>query len=394
MPRHPQKGSVLLIVLVTVVFATTALIAFMERADDDLIVPMRHAGANRMRAEAYAALETTLAVLVDFRVANNNVLRSPAEGWDDPLNLDWVRYTPANPNRTVTVTFEDESGKMSLPTVTAQNLTDYFTFYGLPADEALLLRDSFLVWMQRNYVPTASGATDPAEYQQEVIPFTPPGRPLRSWEELRSMDGVKDYFFDANGALTPLGKRFISAYSLYNFPTPNVNGGKPDTLAVLAKLEIDEQRAVLDFLKGDSLGAGAVKNLGYFTQVGDVASVANTATSISGLGVNIAALRINVTVKEGLSVFTLSAVVSWPTNGATLTPAPTPPAQAPAASTNTVTTAPLTAIDLQYPYTILDLSENDLDPAAPPAQAATPESELGDDTPPSANLPFLSPNRT
>ncbi|MEI6861059.1 MAG: hypothetical protein WCL04_02285 [Verrucomicrobiota bacterium] len=394
MPRRQQKGSVLLIVLVTIVFATTALIAFMERADDDLIIPMRHAGANRMRAEAYAALETTLAVLVDFRAANNNVLRSPAEGWDDPLNLDWVQYTPASPDRTVKVTFEDESGKMSLPTVTAQNLTDYFTFYGLSADEVSLLRDSFLVWMQRNYVPSGTGAVDPTTYQQEVIPFTPPGRALRSWDELRSIDGVSEYFFDANGALTPLGKRFTSAYSLYNFPTPNVNGGKPDTLAVLGKLDVSEQQAVLDVLKSSGSGTGMVKTLGFFSQLGDVATAANTVNALTGLGVNITALRINVTVKEGLSVFTLSTVVTWPTNGATLTPAPAPPSQATAANNTTpVTTAALQTPQLNYPYTILDITENDLDPADQPAQAPEPDSD-SDAIPLSPDTPFLSPNRT
>ena len=398
MPRRQQQGSVLLIVLVTIVFATTALIAFMERADDDLIVPMRHAGANRMKAEAYAALETTLAVLVDFRVANNNVLRSPAEGWDDPLNLEWVQYAPANPNRTVTVTFEDESAKMSLPTATAQNLIDFFTFYGLPADEANLLKDSLLVWMQRNYTPTGSGAIDPTTYQQEAIPFTPPGRPLRSWEELRSIDGVNEYFFDANGAPTPLGKRFTAAYSLYNFPSPTDNGGKPDTLDVLAKLDVSQQQSVLDHLTGDSTGTGSVKNIGFFTQVGEVATLANVVTTLTGLDVNIAALRINVTVKEGLSVFTLSTVVTWPTNGATLTPAPAPPAQATTAinanPAATVTTAPLQTPQLNYPYIILDLTENDLDPAAPPTQAAEPDTETDPEAVPSPNTPFLSPNRT
>ena len=242
-PRQKETGSVLLIVLVTVVFATTALVAFIDRADDDLIVPMRHAGANRMRAEAYAALETTLAVLVDWRAANGNNLRSPAEGWGDPLNLDWVQYAPSS--RKITITYDDESGKIPLPTATAQNLTDFFTFYGESADVAALLTDSLQVWMKRGYTPTASGATDPATFQQDTIPFTAPARALRSWEELRSIDGVNEHFYDANGRFTPLGKRFIGAFSLYSFTTPNVNAGKPDTLAVLAKMDEGQQEAVL-----------------------------------------------------------------------------------------------------------------------------------------------------
>ncbi len=389
MPSRRQKASVLLIVLVTIAFASAALIAFMERADDDLIVPMRQTGANRMRGEAYAALETVLAVLVDFRAANNNNLRHPAEGWDDPLHFDWVNYTPANPNRTVTVTFEDESGKMSLPAAIAngngQNIANFFAFKGLPTEEATLLKDSFLAWTT-TYTPTASGASDATIYQQDTIPFTPPRRSLRSWEELRSIDGVKDYFYDSNGALTELGKRFIGAFSLYNFPSSNVNGGKPDTLAVLANLDIDQQRAVLDYLHGGGAGTASIPNLGYFTNAGQVGTLAGVLSPTAGLDVNITALRINVTVKEGLAVYTLSALVTWP-GGATATAAPAPPAQATTPSNGTtVTTAPLTTPNLQYPYTILDVTENDLDPAEAAAKAASTEDET-----PGLNEPALTP---
>ena len=83
---HPlcRRGSVLLIVLVTLVFATSALLLFIEKAGTDLLVPIREADANRLRLEAYSALETTLAVLEDFREVSEG-LHSPAEGWSDPL---------------------------------------------------------------------------------------------------------------------------------------------------------------------------------------------------------------------------------------------------------------------------------------------------------------------
>ena len=72
-----RRGSVLVIVLVTLMFATLALIAFVEKASDDLIVEAREASATRLRREAFSALEVTLGVLEDFRQVNSG-LRSPA----------------------------------------------------------------------------------------------------------------------------------------------------------------------------------------------------------------------------------------------------------------------------------------------------------------------------
>jgi hypothetical protein len=125
--RRPQRASVLVIVIVLLMFTTFALIAFMERASNDLLVDQRAAISRRLRAEAYSALEVTLAVLNDFREVNNG-LRSPAEGWGDPLTF--AGYTP-NEDRTVEVTFEDESGKISLPHATDVVLKNLFKTWGL-----------------------------------------------------------------------------------------------------------------------------------------------------------------------------------------------------------------------------------------------------------------------
>src|SRR3954471_22176049 len=88
---HGRRGSVLVIVMVTLLFAAFALIAFMERANVDLIVDQREALTRRLRMEAYSALEGTLGVLNDFREVNQG-LHSPAEGWGDPLAF--ANYTP------------------------------------------------------------------------------------------------------------------------------------------------------------------------------------------------------------------------------------------------------------------------------------------------------------
>src|SRR5688500_1205489 len=117
--RQATTGSVLLVVMITLVFASFALIVFMDKASNDLLVEQRDAEGRRLRLEAYSALEVTLSVLEEFRQANNG-LKSPAEGWSDPLAF--AEYAPSE-GRQVTITFEDESGKISLPRATPAVLT-------------------------------------------------------------------------------------------------------------------------------------------------------------------------------------------------------------------------------------------------------------------------------
>ena len=60
----------MVVVLVTLLFASVALTLFIEKASDDLLVESRVAAARRLRFEAYSALETPLAVLQDFQLVN------------------------------------------------------------------------------------------------------------------------------------------------------------------------------------------------------------------------------------------------------------------------------------------------------------------------------------
>ena len=99
--RSHVRGSILVIVMITILFTTFALVAFMEKAGNDLIVEQRYLETRRLRAEAYSALEVTLAVLEDFRDAGNG-LHSPSEGWNDPLAF--ASYTPTE-GRTVDIAF-------------------------------------------------------------------------------------------------------------------------------------------------------------------------------------------------------------------------------------------------------------------------------------------------
>jgi general secretion pathway protein K len=386
---NARRGSVLLIVLLTLVFATSALLLFIEKASTDLLVPIREADASRLRLEAYSALETTLAVLEDFREVAEG-LHSPAEGWGSPL--EFAGYEPGE-GRTVEVTMEDESAKLPLPAVKPEVLVALLKHWQVPQMEAERLADSLLGWIKKDHTPTAIGAPTTQDYETAALPFLPPGRSLRSFAELAAIEGVRQAFFDEAGNPTELYQRFTETFSLYRYDSPNINGGRLEPL--LAQEVFDEQQLqrVNEYLSG--AGTYQTQGPGFFKSTRSIAAVAGGQPSKLDYGMTVQALRITVTVREGLSSFRLSTVVAPveggakvvpPSNVATTngestegtgsTPSTTTPSTqttkpATAAASNTPATAVPEAVDLKYPFTFLEIRENDKT-VPPPAQSDEP----------------------
>jgi hypothetical protein len=382
MRRHPQfnrRGSVIVIVLVTLMFATYALIAFMEKATVDLLVEQREAVTRRLRMEAYTALETTLSVLEEFREAGQG-LRSPSEGWGDPLTF--AGYVPSE-GRSVQVTFEDESGKISLPRVNAQILVNLFKNWGILQTDAEGLADALLGWMRRDHVYSSSVMPN---YDQGPLPFEPPRRSLRSFHELAAIEKVREFFYDSDGRPNEYWKRFADSVSLLNFPQSNLNGAKPDTLAALGQFDEQQQQNIGDYLRGT--GTFQRNGPGFFQNPTDAQRVAGPTGNAGQFAATISALRIVVTVRDGRTEFRMATVVApqgssaqpvQETATAMRTETSAKAAQATAqqgnrpsavqnnnrqASTNNNPQTP-NARNLKYPFTLLEMRENDEIPAVP-----------------------------
>jgi len=372
---HPgRRGSVLIIVLVTLVFAVTAMTLFLERANSDLLVEVREADRLRLRQEAYSALETTLAVLVDFREVLGG-LHSPAEGWGQPL--EWIGYEPA-PGHEVTVEFVDESGRMSLPRADFRTLTDLFMSWGIADDEAERLSDALMGWMQEDYEPSSFDAPDHDDYELTPLPFHAPKRPLRTWSELRSIDVVREEFFDEDGIPNDLGRRFMSVMSLFDFSAPNLNSAPVSVLQAMARYDEQQIARLEGFRRGN--GEFGANGPGYFTNANEVANVLGEQAVTPGFGASISALRINVTVVRGRSSYGLSAVVAPPGGARAVMVDPLPRKDTDEMDTpdnaSADTTPPAAADpdeepqDLEYPFTLLEIREIDSLSAALAAEAA------------------------
>jgi general secretion pathway protein K len=386
-----ERGSILVIVMVTLVFTVAALVAFLDKAGNDLLVESRRRVADRLRMDAYSALEVSLAVLEDFRLADNNALRTPNEGWSDPLT--WADWAPQDGNP-VEVSFEDESGKYPLAHVNQQVLNEVFQAWGMSQNDSQHLTDVLLAWMQKSYVPQTGLTPD---YEQMAFPYDAPLRPMRSYNELAAIDYAKDLFYDENGRPNDLWWRFYKTFSLFNYRQPNINALNNDVLSGVGQFDDTAVQNISNYIAGTG-DYKATSPLGkqWFQSATDVKGVVGSVGKVNAFGTTIAALRIFITVHDGASQFRLSVVVA-PKGGATTVMTTATDVRNAASSANSgetvantgsagtnsatsisssssVPTAAQTAAAamLHYPFTILEIRENDeiLTPP-PPASPAS-----------------------
>ena len=357
--RRRTAGSVILLVLVTVLLAAFLLTKFVQRAGTEMLADARAGDQARLRREAYSALEATLAVLADVRTIDSG-LHSPAQGWDEPL--DYAGYTPEG-GRKVEIAFEDESGKISLPKADPATLEALFELFGLNQADAEKATDALLVWTRENYVPTSLD-TGADNYQRAAIPHNAAQRPLRSFAELAAIEYVRDVFCDDDGRPNDLAREFAANVSLYSFERINLNSAPAMVLAVggLASGQIDG-------LKDRHRREEATAGLGYFKTVNDTKSILGADAPLQKFGADVLALRINVTVRDGAAVYRLSAVVA-PPGGASLATAAKPAAPAAASTGVTATeTAPQVIKKLDYPFKVLEIREDVEAPVSAPAES-------------------------
>ena len=355
-PRRRVAGSVILLVLVTVLLAAFLLTKFVARAGTELLADARAGEQARLRREAYSALEATLAVLADISAIDNG-LHSPAQGWAG--SLEFAGYTPGD-GRKVDVTIEDESGKVSLPAADAATLEALLVLLGLDRPEAERVSDALLVWTREDHVPGSLEA-DGSNYERAALPYRPAWRPLRSFGELAAIETVKEYFFDETGRPTSLAREFQATASLYAFAQINLNTASPVVLAV-GGLGVEQ----IDALAGHARRQQTAGRADYFRATSDVTAILGANASLEKFGVEVRALRITVTVRGGAVVYRLSAVVA-PPGGANLAVAPPRDSPTPTEPPQESTTVTIKKLD--YPFKVLEIRENLESIAAPPTDS-------------------------
>ena len=362
--RSRRRGSVIVVVLVTILFAAMLLTRLIENSSPDLLIAMRVADRDRLRADVYGAMETTLAALMDFRTVDGG-LYSPDQGWADPLG--YAGYVPRE-GVTLEVTFEDESAKLSLPRLNLDTVNTLLVQLGLSAPDAARVADALFVWTRNGHI-AAEAATSATTYERGDPPAQPPYRSLRSFDELAGIAVAREFFYDAEGRPTQLFTDFKAAVSLYQFSATNLNSAPP---VVLAANGWDATQT--DALqKYRTAPLTTTKTRPYIRSMQEARRQVGNAPG-RNLGAQVQCLRITVTAREGAARLKFSTLVTWAGQASLPASLAANPAGAPAApaqqnrpSNAAQNQASTSANALRYPYTVLEISETSLpDPPSPP----------------------------
>jgi general secretion pathway protein K len=382
-------GSILIIVLVTLIFTAAALVTFLDKAQNDLLVESHRRSSDRLRLDAYSALNVTLAVLQDFYVTQNNSLHSSNEGWGDPLA--WSGWSPADGNK-IDISFQDESGKIPLINTKQTELNQMFLSWGMTQDNAEKLTDALLSWMKKNYVPQMGLSPD---YPSMTLPYDAPLRSLRSYNELAAIDFAKDILYDENGQPNAYWWQFVNDFSLFNYKQPNINALNNDVLIGLGQFDANSIQNMANYMAGTgSYKVTTPLGVQWFDTTTAIRTVAGPIGQANQFTTTISALRVLITVHEGSTTYHLSAVIA-PKNGATTVvttatdvrkgtssstsgetststglsrSSTSGPSAASPTPTGSQTGTAATRSNIMFPFTVLEILENDaiLNPPPPP----------------------------
>jgi hypothetical protein len=363
-PR-PPRGSVIVVVLVTLMLAAFMLLKFIEQSSVEMIVATRRADRDGLRADAYAALETTLAVMAEIREIDQGQLHSPAQGWADPYG-----YAGDSPRTGVAVefAFADESGKLSLPRLTVEELRDLAEQLGLTAAAASEFSDGLFAWMHDDFSPGNLEA-EASRYDSGPLPARPPHRSLRSWEELRAVRLAREHAFDEEGRWTTFGNALREVVSLYDFPSTNVNEAQAAVLT-LAYWTDSQKSALTELAAGRGPRVPGAPR--WLRTPDELAAVVGEGVNTNGLGTQAHLIHVTITAREGLAMMRLHALVALsdgvklpdPVAAAEAAATPAPPASDTGADENNAETK------LDYPFVVLEITEDNVPPPAPAEEDA------------------------
>jgi len=297
-----RRGSVIIVILVLIALASLLLARFMEDNTLELAMSAREADRRRLRADAQSELELALAVMAEIRAIDLNKVHHPTQGFDDPHA--YAGFPPRD-GLEVSFEFEDESRKLPLPNLDKNTLIKLLYAYGLEQKDAERVADALVGWTSKRYEPLEEEATD-AAYERRALAHRPARRPLRSFEELRSIGVASEFFFDEQGRPTPLFDAFTASVSLYAFGDTNINTAEDPLLLALG---LDEHQVALIRDKQNVMKKRVSGTPPYFRVTQEVRTLVGGGAPLQPFDDESHLMWVRVTVKEGLARCRVSALV-------------------------------------------------------------------------------------
>ena len=297
-----RRGSVIIVVLVLITLASLLLARFMEDNSLELSIATHEADRRRLRADAQSELELALAVIAEIRSIDLNKIHAPSQGFDDPHA--YAGFPPRD-GLQVQFEYEDESAKLPLSVLTKNDLIQLLYSLGMEQRDAERVSDAIVAWQSKSYESLEEEASD-AAYQRATLSFRPARRPIRSFEEFRSIGVAKEMFFDERGRATPIFQAFKACVSLYTFPQANINTASD---AVLLSQGLDENQLALIRERQAEMARRVVGVPPYFRVADEVRQLIGGA-NLEKFDDEIILMWVRVTVKEGLAKCRVNALVA------------------------------------------------------------------------------------
>lgn len=297
-----RRGSVVVVVLVLVALGSMLMLRLIEDNSLELALAARESDRNRLRTEAWSEMELTLAVLAEMNRIDSSRLHVPAQGWGDPHGYAGIALRKG---LTVTYIFEDESAKLPLANMSLLDLTNLLEALGLSLRDAQSVGDAILAWTKPGYEPQDALASELA-YERAALAYRPAARPMRSFDELRSVGVARGFFFDEDGHPRQLLEDFKRCVSLYTFGGTNVNTCDP----LVFKGKGYDDRTIEQILAYRTDPARRPSGSApYFNSMTGFKSVTGNPGLANGLSTLCRLLRVRVRLQEGRATHEVSALV-------------------------------------------------------------------------------------
>ncbi len=172
--------------------------------------------------------------------------------------------------------------------------------------DAERVSDAVIAWESKGYESLEEEASD-AAYQRATLSFRPARRPIRSFEEFRSIGVAKEFFFDEAGRPTPVFEAFKACVSLFTYPQAHINTASD---AVLLSQGLDENQLALIRERQSEIGQRIVGTPPYFRVTDEVRRLIGGGANLAKFDDEIILMWVRVTVKEGLARCRISALVA------------------------------------------------------------------------------------
>lgn len=230
--RHFRKsGSVLIAVLGFLFIGSILVTIIIERAVRDITYRGVQDYRPDFRREAFSALQACIAVLAEYKEIDGQ-LSGAGQGWDDLLSH--ADYTPQAGFR-VSARIRDESGRIPLNSENPELIIALFDKLEINLTEAERLADALVDWIDADDLVRNFGAENET-YEAKNPPYRPANRPIRSFQELRLIEGFDRTFWDETGQPNALFASLREHVSLYHQGRIHVHGAPTLILETLATL--------------------------------------------------------------------------------------------------------------------------------------------------------------